>query len=328
MTEKPKSTPENLRESLEKSLPEIIKILEKSYNNQWNHTYSLDEAFNITRGRCNEISGVLMKNGIANVMGQKELISFFTKQWYSFAISPMNIWGDRYVVNHPLYRLWKSELYDMSSIRFDTKYKLPIQKIWVTAYLVNETLIPDIRKARTWFDLDGLTVSDPITNVSSILLFPERIKRTAEYNKQDPLEYKKVVAMNEFSQAYFLKIIPTRFLPIELNSIGIQVPRGITIHHLLEAFSDLCSLKFSKWWKHEVLRILWAKDNWYELSHMLISADIQKYFPMMTPEWISKKIENMNSTEYNKLNQYIIEGLEQNILPVIIRAKSKLSQMN
>ncbi len=314
------------KESLEKSLPEIIQILQKSYKNQWNQTYSLDEAFRITKNICNEISWALMKNGITKIVGQKELISFFTKQWYSFTISPISIGGDRYIVNHPIYKLWKTESYDMSAIRFDMKYHLPIQEIWVSANLVDQTLIPDFRKINTWFELDGLTISDPVNKTSSLLLFPEKIREKAREINQDPIEYKKVVVMNEIGQIYLENLIPAKLFWVELSSIDIPGPKWITIHHMIEAFSDLCSIKFSNWWKSEIFRIILSNDEWYRLSRMILSVHLKQFFPMIKPDWIMQKIQSMNPDEYKKLNDYIIEWYEENLLPTISSIHLVLSQ--
>ncbi len=309
----------NNKEALSESLPGIVAILQKSYQDQWNNTYTLEQAILMRKQLCENVSQILHKNKISVWANILELTSFFQKNNIIFMPSPMNIGNDQYILNHPLYIIHKLNPFDIDSIRFDTEYSLPIQNTKVDVWNVESIIIPDIREKRNSHYLDGLTISNSDTNTSIVLLFSDRIRTIAINNNQTEQEYKKIVTMNEVSQIYFMKLIPAKLQWVELHKIWIPAPQWVTIWQLLESFSDLCSIKFANGWKTEILRILKSKDTWYTLSRILISENLKLYFPMMTMEWITHKIQKMNQGEFKKLNTYIIDALEQNILPTMTK---------
>lgn len=186
MKESITSNPDISRESIEKALPDIKTLLLASYQEQWNSVYTLDQSFEKVKKLCQDIALLLKWKGITIEPTQSAIIAFFRKSNIVFPISPMAVWPWKYRVNHPLYLLWKSELYDMSRIRFDVSYELPIRKKWVSLSEVRESLVPDIRESRG-FMLDGLTVGNPKNWESTILLFPDRIIQNAKKENCDTL---------------------------------------------------------------------------------------------------------------------------------------------
>jgi hypothetical protein len=73
-------------------------------------------------------------------------MQLFAKHKMSLTISPVSIGNDRYIVNTPLYRLGKTEQYDMSGIIFDAEYSLPRIRAGQSISEVTEIIIPDIRE--------------------------------------------------------------------------------------------------------------------------------------------------------------------------------------
>lgn len=136
----------------------------------------------------------------------------------------MNIGNDRYILNHPLYKINPDGVFDISIIKFDPNYGLPIQNMKVDLNKIQSIIFPDIRERSNHY-LDGLTISDTKNNNSIILLFQERIQKNASKNHQTEQEYKKVVTINEVSQVYFINLIPTKLFQAELNTIGIPAPK-------------------------------------------------------------------------------------------------------
>ena len=65
MNENISSQRENPREALEKALPEIQKILLRSYEEQADKIYTRDEIENKVRKLCQEISTLLQGRGIS-----------------------------------------------------------------------------------------------------------------------------------------------------------------------------------------------------------------------------------------------------------------------
>ena len=130
----------------------------------------------------------------------------------------------------------------MSSINFPG---LPRIREGQTISEIGQTIIPDIRE-KSGYMLDGLTIQNPKDNSSTVLLFPDRIRENAKKANMNEADYRKIVAINEVSQVYFSRLIPTVLLPIALTKLVERAPSGLTLHHLQEAFSDLCSMKFAK----------------------------------------------------------------------------------
>lgn len=318
MNEKISSQREVPRESLEKAIPEIQKILLASYQEEVNKVYTWDEAMNKVKKICQEISTLLQGRGISIEPTQSGVISFFQKQKIALIPSPLPIWPGQYKINHPMYTLWKSDVYDMSRIRFDSKYGLPVIRKGASFSEVSKTIVPEVREA-VWFTLNGLTVENPKTGESTVLIFPERINQNAKQAWLSVREYKDVVVTNEIGQVYFSELIPNKFHGIRLaEDMHLVAPMNTTVHHVNEAFSDLCSLKFTKWWKSEVLRILQSRDEGYKFSKLVLIENLKQEYPMFrSTDAIYNKIQWMNHEEFTKLNHFLIEGYEQNILPII-----------
>lgn len=325
MNENISSQRENSRESLEKALPDIQKILLRSYQEQVNKIYTENEAVNTVRKLCQEIANILQKSGISIEATQSGVIGFFQKQKIALIPSPFPVWVGQYKINHPMYILWKSDVYDMSRIRFGSEYGLPVIRKGASFSEVSKTMIPDIREA-TWFTLNGVTVQNPKTGESTVLIFPERINQNAKQAWLSVREYKDVVVTNEVGQVYFSQLIPNALHGLRLaEDLQLQAPSNTTIHQLNEAFSDLCSLKFTKWGKSEVLRILQSRDDGYKLSKWILIANLKLEYPMLqTTTAIYNKIQSINQIEFAKLNQFLIEGYEANIIPTIRNISSRI----
>lgn len=329
MNEKIFSQREVPRESLEKAIPEIQTILLRSYQEQVNQTYIEDQAVNKIKKLCQEIAILLQKSGVSIEPTQSGVIGFFQKQKIALMPSPLPVWVGQFKINHPMYILWKSDVYDMSRIRFSSEYGLPVIRKGASFSEVSKTIVPEVREA-VWFTLNGLTVENPKTGESTVLIFPERINQNAKQAWLSVREYKDVVVTNEIGQVYFSELIPNKFHGIRLaEDMHLVAPMNTTVHHVNEAFSDLCSLKFTKWWKSEVLRILQSRDEGYKFSKLVLIENLKQEYPMFrSTDAIYNKIQWMNHEEFTKLNHFLIEGYEQNILPIIPMISSWIKNNN
>ena len=91
MNENISSQRENPREALEKALPEIQKILLRSYDEQTNKVYTEDGAVNAVQKLCQEIATLLQKSGIFIEPTQSGVIAFFQKQKIALIPSPFPV---------------------------------------------------------------------------------------------------------------------------------------------------------------------------------------------------------------------------------------------
>jgi hypothetical protein len=269
--------------------------------------------------------GLLKRDGINVKDDLYSVMALFAKHKMSLSISPIAIWGERFLINTPLYQVGKTEQFDMSQFVFDAKYALPRIRAWQSVSEVSEAIIPDVRE-KSGYMLDGLTIQNPQDNSSTVLLFTQRLSEMAKKSNIPLSDYRKVVIINEVSQVYFTRLISTTYLSVEISKLGISAPPGITLHHLEEAFSDLCSMKFAKWWKSEMLRILNSTDEGYRLSRIILEANLASYFPMVPRGQIPSALQKMGTTEFSKLNTHIIVGYEENILPILSRVANAVAK--
>ena len=322
-------------EAFKSAVKEISMVLNDFYAQ--NTTFSLEEAINKTEEISEKIIAILKKHGLPVQEGenpQGRLMNFFQENGYVFAISPMAVNSQNYVVNAPLHKIADTDYFDLSDLQFAG---LPNSNTKVPVSTVEKTFVHDIRETKNFAGgqmiFDGMTMSNDQTEQSTVLIFPDKLQRIARESGLDPKKYRKTVELNEVSQVYFSEIIPVRMLGVPLAKLGIDT-RGHdwTFLHVQEAFSDLASLKYGDTFDHELARILNTRTYQYDFSKAIAVASINLGLENAGSKMrfsgrnFGDILENLSRDQYDALKCTVIESYEANMAAVFSELLKRLRE--
>lgn len=245
---------------------------------------------------------------------QLDIMNFFSSIWYSFVISPIEIFPWKFAINSPIFKKRWSKQFDLSSIEI---WDLDTSNSKVTIYDA-EKILPDIREIVDFWNwktlFDWITISNTLNWEKEVLIFPDDLKKT--------WFTRKMVELNEVSQVYFWEFIPPKLLGVKLVDIWIPMPEQLKdtkLFHVQEAFSDLVSLKYWDDFDREFNRILTSRWNYsYKLSVEIARLSLLNFlsaFPWLKFDWSNyKEIRSkLNDKDYQELIEVVIWSYEANI---------------
>lgn len=322
-------------EAFKSAVKEISMVLNDFYAQ--NTTSSPEEAVNKTEKLSEKIIAILKKHGLPAQEGenpQGRLMNFFQENGYVFAISPMAISSQSYVVNAPLHKIADTDYFDLSDLQFTG---FPNSNTKVPVSTVEKTFVPDIRETQSFAGgqmiFDGMTMSNDQTGQSTVLIFPDKLQRIARESGLDPKKYRKTVELNEVSQVYFSEIIPVRMLGVPLAKLGIDT-RGHdwTFLHVQEAFSDLASLKYSDTFDHELARILNTSAYQYDFSKAIAVASVNLGLEnagsrmQFSGRNFGEILTSLSRDQYDVLKITVVESYEANMAAVFSELLKRLRE--
>jgi len=328
---------QEIQEKLEKIvLPRIKEYIVWIYNEK--KTYSKEDGINRRNSICKEILDLLNENGIKIDRNSKllviDIINFFEEHGYIFAIEIVPISSNRFELNAPCFKMGETSSHDLS--KFNLIEGFPEISDKVDVIEVAEVIIPDIRETRFHqgrrMMFDGMTVTD-IEGGSRVLIFPEKIAKVAKRKNLDPDDYRKTVEMNELSQVYFSKIVPTVLLSVSLQKLGISTNgKDWDLGHVNEAFSDLASLELGNNFEFEFIRIYNSKLYQYDLSTALLKASLELFLSknqMQAESTIQKTFEVIEQKGLmNELKGVVIRSYKKNIQLIISKTIETLKKLS
>lgn len=322
----------NESEDFKKLLSEVQKVITDFYHD--NKAVSLEEALKKCQDLSEKIMLLLQKHNLASPNeqdAQTRVMDFFQANGYFFAVSPLALADDSYVINAPLYKIGSSKDFDLSELQVEG---LPASHKKIPLLNVDKTLVADFRETpffqRTRMIFNGMTILNAKTGDSFIVLFPDKIQGIALKEGLEPTEYKRTVEINEASHVYFSEIIPNKALGLRLAEFGIDT-RGHnwTFLHLHEAFSDFASLKFGKTFRHELIRILTTANDSYDFSRTIALASVDLGLAkagvkkQIMPENAKDIVEHLTNNELGIIKKIVIDSYEANIKAVLLRVVKK-----
>lgn len=224
---------------------------------------------------------------------QWELVSFFYEKWYIFApwitpISPSNVW-----ISLSLYKIIESKEENLSNFTLFWEVTKTVEIYDV------ETEIKSHQQNQGFIN-DWLTLLDWEWE-SKVMIFPKNLKTIAKQQGSTNMEeYRKMVEINELSQAYFSSIFPNKLLRLPLNKIMPWANPDWTIFNVLEAYSDYETLRQWALFTEELSRIKNSQIHWYSYSKAIAIGAIE-----------------LHEKEWWDLKEIVIESYKANILMIM-----------
>ena len=312
-------------ELTDKDIKAVVGILVDVYKN--NTVCNLETSSENTRKISQSIVDELIKNWFKlpeAINNQEKLTSFFLSKGYTFSISPMAIWPNKFVTNAIFAKIGSTQKKDLSWYILDG---LPSGKWNATVYTIEKVLIPDFREMQQFpgpkMRFNAITITPSGSGDDIVLLFPENIKIFAKGSNLTPDQCEKLVLDNELSQVYFGQLIPKQLLWTEIQKFISTWGKKWTFHHLMETFSDYFSLNNDASFFAEYSRILLTPSDSYDMSSAIAFAATNLVLADQKPPL---KIDQSNVTEFlrnikpkdlEEIKTVVLESYKANIQAIL-----------